>query len=119
MAVTTRYAKSGDLHIAYQVIGQGPLDIVVVPGYVSHLEIQQESPWAGRLYERLASFGRLIRFDKCGTGLSDRVSAMPTLEERMDDVRAVMDAVGSSRAAVASLEWLTFFRWRFLRPRSA
>src|SRR5262245_5998611 len=100
MAVTTRYAKSGDLHIAYQVLGQGPLDLVVVPGFVSHLEIQQESPWAGHLYERLSSFSRLIRFDKRGTGLSDRVSAMPTLEERMDDVRAVMDAVGSCRAAL-------------------
>jgi class 3 adenylate cyclase len=100
MPVTTRYAKSGDLHIAYQVMGRGPLDLVVVPGFVSHLEIQQESPWGGHLYERLSSFSRLIRFDKRGTGLSDRVSAIPTLEERMDDVRAVMDAVGSSRAAL-------------------
>ncbi|HZT03208.1 MAG TPA: adenylate/guanylate cyclase domain-containing protein [Steroidobacteraceae bacterium] len=98
--VVTRYAKSGDLHIAYQVMGQGPLDLVLVPGYVSHLEVQQQSPWAGRFFERLSSFSRLIRFDKRGTGLSDRVSAMPTLEERMDDVRAVMDAVGSSRAAL-------------------
>jgi class 3 adenylate cyclase/pimeloyl-ACP methyl ester carboxylesterase len=79
-------------------MGQGPLDLVLVPGYVSHLEIY--SPWAGRFFERLSSFSRLIRFDKRGTGLSDRVSAMPTLEERMDDVRAVMDAVGSSRAAL-------------------
>src|SRR5262245_49456855 len=91
MPVTTHYAKSGDLHIAYQVLGQGPLDLVVVPGFVSHLEILQERTWAGHLYERLSSFSRLIRFDKRGTGLSDRVSAMPTLEERMDDVRAVMD----------------------------
>jgi pimeloyl-ACP methyl ester carboxylesterase len=96
----TRYAKSADVHIAYQVIGDGPLDIVVVPGWVSHLEYQWEDPWGARFFQRLASFARLIRFDKRGTGLSDRVSEMPTLEQRMDDVRAVMDAVGSERAAL-------------------
>ena len=96
----TQYARSGDLHIAYQVTGSGPLDLVVVPGFVSHLEYQWEHPWSRRYCERLASFSRLIRFDKRGTGLSDRVGNIPTLEQRMDDVRAVMDAVGSERAAL-------------------
>jgi pimeloyl-ACP methyl ester carboxylesterase len=96
----TRYAKSGEVHIAYQVSGDGPLDLVVVPGWVSHLEYQWEEPWGARFFERLGSFSRLIRFDKRGTGLSDRVSEMPTLEQRIDDVRAVMDAVGSERAAL-------------------
>ncbi len=95
----TRYAKSGDIHIAYQVIGKGPLDLMYVPGFVSHLEHQwQNARWAHML-RRLASFSRLIMFDKPGTGLSDRLAAIPTLEQRMDDVRAVMDAVGSERAA--------------------
>lgn len=93
-------AESGDTHIAYQVIGNGPLDLVYVPGFVSHLEHQWQNPrWAGML-RRLASFSRLIMFDKPGTGLSDRLAAVPTLEQRMDDVRAVMDAVGSERAAI-------------------
>lgn len=96
----TQYAKSGDLHIAYQVTGSGALDLVVVPGFVSHLEYQWEHPWSAHFFERLGSFSRLIRFDKRGTGLSDRVGGIPTLEERMDDVRAVMDAVGSERAAL-------------------
>src|SRR6266852_3474244 len=96
----TQYTKSGDLHIAYQVTGSGPLDLVFVPGFVSHLESQWEHPWSARFLERLGSFSRLIRFDKRGTGLSDRVGGIPTLEQRMDDVRAVMDAVGSERAAL-------------------
>jgi pimeloyl-ACP methyl ester carboxylesterase len=96
----TRYAKSGEVHIAYQVMGSGPLDLVVAPGFSSHLEFQHESPWAVRLFERLSSFCRLILFDKRGTGLSDHMTAMPTLEERMDDVRAVMDTVASKRAAL-------------------
>jgi pimeloyl-ACP methyl ester carboxylesterase len=96
----TRYAKSGDVHIAYQVTGNGPLDLIYVPGFVSHVEQLWEEPRAARFLHRLASFCRLIRFDKRGTGLSDRVVAIPTLEERMDDVRAVMDAVGSQRAAL-------------------
>jgi pimeloyl-ACP methyl ester carboxylesterase/class 3 adenylate cyclase len=96
----TEYAKSGDLHIAYQVTGGGPLDLVFVPGFVSHLEYQWEHPWSARFLERLGSFSRLIRFDKRGTGLSDRAGGIPTLEQRMDDVRAVMDAVGSPRAAL-------------------
>jgi len=96
----TQYAKSGDLHIAYQVTGSGPLDLVFVPGFVSHLESQWEHPWSARFLERLGSFSRLIRYDKRGTGLSDRVGGIPTLEQRMDDVRAVMDALGSERAAL-------------------
>ena len=102
----TQYARSGDLHIAYQVAGTGPLDIVFVPGFVSHLEYQWEYPESARFFERLFSFSRLISFDKRGTGLSDRVGGIPTLEQRMDDVRAVMDAVGSERAAViGDREW--------------
>jgi pimeloyl-ACP methyl ester carboxylesterase/class 3 adenylate cyclase len=95
-----RYAKSGDIHIAYQVMGNGPIDLVFVPGFISHLELNLENPWWSPIFWRLASFCRLIRFDKRGTGLSDRVGFMPTLEERMDDVRAVMDAVGLKRAAL-------------------
>jgi class 3 adenylate cyclase/pimeloyl-ACP methyl ester carboxylesterase len=96
----TRYAKSGDTHIAYQLTGSAPLDLVLVPGFISHLELGWEEPRSARYLERLSSFCRLIRFDKRGTGLSDRGGPLPTLEERMDDVRAVMDAVGSQRAAV-------------------
>ncbi|MBI3454419.1 MAG: adenylate/guanylate cyclase domain-containing protein [Candidatus Rokubacteria bacterium] len=96
----TRYAKSGDVHVAYQALGEGPLDLVYVPGFVSHLEYAWEYLPLARSFERFASFSRLIRFDKRGTGLSDRVSEVPTLEQRMDDVRAVMDAVGSERAAL-------------------
>jgi pimeloyl-ACP methyl ester carboxylesterase len=95
----TRYAKSGDIHIAYQVIGKGPSDLVYVPGFVSHLEHQWQNPRGAHMLQRLASFSRLIMFDKPGTGLSDRRAAIPTLEQRMDDVKAVMDAVGSERAA--------------------
>ena len=95
----TRYVKSGDVNIAYQVVGDGPFDLIHVPPFVSNLELQWEDPAERRYFERLASFCRLIMFDKRGTGLSDRV-AVATLEERMDDVRAVMDDVGSERAAV-------------------
>lgn len=99
----TGYARNGTVHIAYQVMGNGPLDLVLVPGFISHLELQLENPRPIRFFERLASFCRLIRFDKRGTGLSDRNGAIPTLEERMDDVRAVMDTVGSKRAALLGL----------------
>lgn len=99
----TQYAKSDDVHIAYQVTGDGPLDLVLVPGFVSHLEHQWEHPRVARFLERLASFSRLIRFDKRGTGLSDRAAGIPTLEQRMDDVRAVMDTVGSERAALLGI----------------
>ena len=98
----TRYARSGDVNIAYQVVGKGPLDLVFVMGWVSHLDYFWEEPSFARFLSRLASFSRLILFDKRGTGLSDRVSLneLPTLEQRMDDVRAVMDAVSSERAAL-------------------
>ena len=96
----TKFTQSGDASIAYQVLGQGPLDLIIVPGWVSHLEHAWEDPSYARFLERLASFSRLILFDKRGTGLSDRITGIPTLEQRMDDVRAVMDAVGSQRAAL-------------------
>ena len=100
MVPETRYAKSGDVNIAYQVVGSGPRDLVVVPGWVSNIDVFWEEPSFARLLTRLASFSRLILFDKRGTGLSDRVSDMPSLEVRMDDVRAVMDAAGSPQAAL-------------------
>lgn len=99
VAPPTHYARSGDVNIAYQVLGDGPIDLVFVMGWVSHLEYFWREPSFARFLRRLASFSRLILFDKRGTGLSDRVVALPTLEQRMDDVRAVLDAVGS-RAAV-------------------
>jgi pimeloyl-ACP methyl ester carboxylesterase len=98
-----QYAKSGDVNIAYQVTGAGPFDLVFAPGYVTHLELHWGLPGFAAFLERLSSFSRLIRFDKRGTGMSDRVSGAPTLEARMDDVRAVMDAVGSRRAAFYGL----------------
>jgi class 3 adenylate cyclase len=98
-----RYAKSGDVNIAYQVTGEAPFDLVFVPGYVTHLELDWTIPTFAPFLERLSSACRLIRFDKRGTGLSDRVGGAPTLETRMDDVRAVMDAVGSRRAAFYGL----------------
>jgi pimeloyl-ACP methyl ester carboxylesterase len=96
----TRYARSGDASIAYQVVGEGPIDLVLVLGFATHLELQWESPPFARLFERIGSFSRLILFDKRGTGLSDPVSEVPTLEQRIDDVRAVMDAAGSEQAAL-------------------
>jgi len=100
-----RYARSGDVNIAYQVIGDGMLDLVFVMGWVSHLEYFWEEPSFARFLSRLASFSRLILFDKRGTGLSDRVplNALPTLEQRMDDVRAVMDAAGCEKAALVGV----------------
>jgi pimeloyl-ACP methyl ester carboxylesterase len=98
----THYARSGELNIAYQVVGDGPFDLVYVPGWVSNLDLMWEEPSYAGLLERFASFSRLILFDKRGTGLSDPVpfDQLPTLEQRMDDVRAVMDAAGSKRAAL-------------------
>lgn len=96
----TRYARSGDIYIAYQVFGNGPVDLIYVPGWVSHLEYGWEETSLARFYRRLASFSRLILFDKRGTGLSDQSTELPTLEQRMDDVRAVMQAAGSERAVV-------------------
>ena len=96
----TRYAKSGDLSIAYQVTGSGPLDLVFVPGFISNLDLVWDHPGYTHFFTRLTAFARVILFDKRGTGLSDRMAGIASLEERMDDVRAVMDAVGSQRAAL-------------------
>src|SRR6476469_9695665 len=98
-----RYAITGDVAIAYQVIGDGPLDLVLVHGWVCTFAAGWEREQIARFYRRLASMGRLIMFDKRGTGMSDRVRGIATLEERMDDVRAVMDAVGSERAALIGI----------------
>jgi class 3 adenylate cyclase len=95
----TRYAKSGDLNIAYQVFGEGQIDLVFVSGFISHVELAWEIPALARFFERLGRFARVINFDKRGQGMSDPVGGVPTLEERMDDVRAVMDAAGVERAA--------------------
>src|SRR5881628_3059253 len=96
----TRYAQSGDVSIAYHVVGDGPIDVVAVLGFATHLELQWEAAPFARFCERMGSFARLIVFDKRGTGLSDPVAEVPTLEQRIDDVRAVMDAAGSERAAL-------------------
>ena len=96
----TRYARSGDVMIAYQVVGSGPFDLVLTPGTVSHVELYWEIPGVAALLRGFAEHARLIFFDKRGTGLSDRVGGAPTLEERSDDIRAVMDAAGSQRAAL-------------------
>jgi pimeloyl-ACP methyl ester carboxylesterase/class 3 adenylate cyclase len=100
MTPETRYTPSGEVSIAYQVFGRGPIDLVLVPGWISNIEVLWEQPDIARFFERLASFARVILFDKRGTGLSDRVTEAATLEERMDDVRAVLDAVGSPKAAL-------------------
>ena len=100
MTAPIRYARSGEVNIAYQVTGDGPFDLVLVPGFFSHLEIDWEHPDHARFLDGLGSFARLIRFDKRGTGLSDRAVGLPDLETRMDDVRAVMDAAESERAAL-------------------
>ncbi len=88
------------MHIAYQVFGNGPIDLVFIPGWVSHIEYAWDEPSFAYALQRLGSFSRVVWFDKRGTGLSDRSAELPTLEERMDDVRAVMDAVGLARAAL-------------------
>jgi class 3 adenylate cyclase/pimeloyl-ACP methyl ester carboxylesterase len=100
MEPETRYARSGDVNVAYQVTGEGPFDVLQVPGFVSHIELAWQVPEHASFIRSLSSFCRLIRLDKRGTGMSDRVSGAPTLETRMDDVRAVLDAVGSERAAL-------------------
>jgi class 3 adenylate cyclase len=99
-APDTCYARSGGVTIAYQAVGEGPVDLVYVPGFLSHVEWNWELPAYARFLRRLASFARLIVFDKRGTGLSDPVDGTPALEERIDDIRAVMDAAGSERAAI-------------------
>ena len=103
MDVDVHYARSGDLRIAYAAFGDGPVDFVFVPGWVSHLENWWEANASARFFRRIASFSRLIMFDKRGTGLSDPFTGAPTLEERSDDVRAVMEAVGSTAAFVCGL----------------
>lgn len=97
----TRYARSGDVMIAYQVVGEGPFDVVIAPDAVSHVELGWETAGWAALLRGLAEQARVLVFDKRGTGLSDRVAGAPTLEERSDDIRAVMDAAGSDRAAIA------------------
>src|SRR5256714_1925969 len=99
----TRYARSGDVHIAYQVFGEGDFDLVLVPGFTTHVELVWEYPPIARFMEGMASFARVITFDRRGSGLSDPVAHAPTLEQRMDDVRAVMDAAGSERAALVGI----------------
>ncbi len=102
MPAETRYARSGDVHVAYQVIGDGPRDLIIVPGFISQVEAWEREPEGARFLRGLSSFSRLIIFDKRGTGLSDRVAGrtVPSLDERVDDIRAVLDAVGSKRAAL-------------------
>jgi pimeloyl-ACP methyl ester carboxylesterase len=100
MQPETRYARSGDVSVAYQVVGDGPFDVVFVPPMLSHVELWWTVPSTRAFLSGLAKFARVIHFDKRGTGMSDRVTGAPTLEARMDDVRAVMDAAGSERAAV-------------------
>jgi class 3 adenylate cyclase len=99
----TRYARSGDVHIAYQVVGEGPVHLVWIPGFVSHVEMNWERPSLVAMLTRLASFSTTIIFDKRGTGMSDPVTTVPTLEERMDDVRAVLDDAGIERAAIVGI----------------
>ena len=103
MTPETRYAKSGDVHIAYQVLGDGPIDLVLIPGLFTHVEHQWEEPGFARFLGRLASFSRLIVFDARGAGLSDRAPQLPPMEEQMDDVLAVLDAAGSTSAAFFGL----------------
>ena len=97
---TTHYVKSDDVHVAYQVFGEGPLDLLFVPGFVSNIEAIWGSADQRAFFQRLASFSRVILFDKRGTGMSDRSSQIFTLEQRMHDVQAILDEVGSKRAAL-------------------
>src|SRR6267154_5152934 len=99
----TRYAVSGDVNIAYQTMGSGPVDIIMVPGFVSHVEFTHEMAGYTAFLRRLSKFARVVTFDKRGQGLSDRISGAPSLEERMDDLRAIMDAIGSQRAALLGI----------------
>jgi pimeloyl-ACP methyl ester carboxylesterase len=96
----TRYAVSGNVNIAYQTMGSGPVDVVLVPGVVTHVEFLHEIPGYTASLRRLSSFARVVTFDKRGQGLSDRIAGAPSLEQRMDDVRAVMDEIGSRRAVL-------------------
>ncbi|MDP8958430.1 MAG: adenylate/guanylate cyclase domain-containing protein [Actinomycetota bacterium] len=100
MEIETRYAKSGETHIAYRMLGQGPPDLIYVPGTFSHVEFAWEEPSYARFLRRLASFGRLVMLDLRGVGLSDRGAVLPTLEDQMDDVTAVLDAICSDEAVI-------------------
>jgi pimeloyl-ACP methyl ester carboxylesterase len=103
MLPRTQYAKSGKVSIAYQVTGDGPIDVILAPEWVSNVEYAWESPDYARFITHMSSFSRFIRFDKRGTGLSDRDGPPPTLEQRVDDIRAVLDAVGSKHAALLGM----------------
>src|SRR3954449_6006930 len=97
MQPVTQYAKSGDVHVAYQAFGDGPINLVMVPGFVSNIENYWDQPDLARFLNRLGSYARVVTFDKRGTGMSDRVAKLPGLDQRMDDLRAVMDAPAWSR----------------------
>ena len=103
MQAETRYVASGDVHIAYQVVGEGPLDVVFVPPWLSHVEHLWQEPRLARFLSGLTAFARLILFDRRGTGLSDGTGGASTLDEQIDDVRAVLDAVGSENPALLSV----------------
>src|SRR5262249_34539719 len=103
MQPVTRYARSGDVHIAYQVFGEGPLNLIIVPGFVSNVEHYLGEPDMARSLLHKASYARVVMFDKRGTGMSDRVAELPGLDQRMDDLRAVMDAAGMEQAAVLGI----------------
>ena len=103
MDVVTRYARSGDLQIAYQVAGDGPLDVLVVPRWFSNVELDWELPAMGGFLTRIASFARLIQFDRRGAGMSGGIAGATPLEEQIDDVRAVLDAAGSDQPALISI----------------
>ena len=103
MQPVTQYAKSGDVHVAYQAFGDGPINLVMVPGFVSNIENYWDQPDLARFLNRLGSYARVVTFDKRGTGMSDRVAELPGLDQRMDDLRAVMDAAGMEQAALLGI----------------
>ena len=103
MEVVTRYARSGDVQLAYQIAGEGPLDIVVVPSFFSNIELDWQLPPRARFLEQLAAFARLIQFDRRGAGMSGGVAGATPLEEQIDDVRAVLEAAGSQQPALIAM----------------
>ena len=112
----TRYAKGGSVHIAYQLAGSSPVDPVLTPGFISNLDLHWEEPGYAQLLRKLGTFARIIQFDKRGTGLPDRDGGVPTLDQRMDDIRAVMDAAGCKRATFGSARPRAA-PWRCCSPR--
>jgi hypothetical protein len=114
VAEEVRYARCGELNIAYRVVGEGPLDLVWVPNWLSNVDLWREESSFARFFDRLASFARVIVFDRRGSGLSDPVVGAPTLEERMEDIRAVMEGAGSERAAIVGSPKAS--RWRRSSP---